>query len=330
MADSGKSVEASDALPAAEGSKEALSVEASDSLPAAEGSRESLIATAVKFLQNPKVQQSPMHQKRAFLERKGLTKEEIELSIQRSGILHDDSPSTGSPLVPPRVIEGKIYSRWAGTRDVLAVITMFTGITYAVHRLYQEFLKPWLYGVPSPHARQEAVESSVAVLQTSLQQTLEKVQATLDTVHETMVKQQEKFQMLSHDMTGRMMSDNLATSESSQFVRDIKAELSSIKGLLLNKDRFRPPPASIPVLPSWQLESLQSKQNSAVTQKSVSLEKEDMEKETVKEIEEYNLQEPQLKSNPEEYQQLTPESSFSEEVGMEYNSNSREKKRLQN
>ncbi|KAL3861829.1 hypothetical protein ACJMK2_007843 [Sinanodonta woodiana] len=311
MADSGKSVEASDVL------------------PPAEISREALIATAVKFLQNPKVQQSPMNQKKAFLERKGLTKEEIELSIQRSGTLQDENPSTESPPVPPRATESKLYLRWASARDVLAAITMVTGLTYAVHRLYQEFLKPWLFGVPSPRARQKAVESSVAALQISLQQTLEKVQTTLTSVQETMVKQQEHFEMLSHDVTGRMKSDNFSTSESNQYVRDIKAEVASIKGLLLNRRQFPPTPASTPVLPSWQLERLESMQKSTVTQELVSLEKEDKEEEAYTDKEQNQFHEPQLKSNPKELHQYSSESSISEEAEMEYNSNNGEKERLQ-
>jgi hypothetical protein len=42
-----------------------------DVLAESEGPRENLVVTAVKFLQNPKVKQSPLAQKKAFLESKG-------------------------------------------------------------------------------------------------------------------------------------------------------------------------------------------------------------------------------------------------------------------
>lgn len=68
-----------------------------------DGPREDMISTAVKFLQNPKVRKSPLHQKKAFLERKGLSKEEIEMAVQRSGVTEENivnTPSTQNTVTP--------------------------------------------------------------------------------------------------------------------------------------------------------------------------------------------------------------------------------------
>jgi peroxin-14 len=46
--------------------------------------REDVLASAVKFLQDPKVQSSPLARRIAFLESKGLTSEEIEQAMQRA------------------------------------------------------------------------------------------------------------------------------------------------------------------------------------------------------------------------------------------------------
>ena len=45
--------------------------------------REEQIQNAVKFLSHPKVRGSPVMYRRSFLEKKGLTKEEIDEAFQR-------------------------------------------------------------------------------------------------------------------------------------------------------------------------------------------------------------------------------------------------------
>lgn len=45
--------------------------------------REELVQNAVNFLQHPKVRGSPIIYRRSFLEKKGLTKEEIEEAFRR-------------------------------------------------------------------------------------------------------------------------------------------------------------------------------------------------------------------------------------------------------
>uniref|UniRef100_A0A8V0YXG1 Peroxisomal membrane protein PEX14 n=1 Tax=Gallus gallus TaxID=9031 RepID=A0A8V0YXG1_CHICK len=83
------------------------------SSPATENaaSREPLIVTAVKFLQNPRVRQSPIATRRAFLKKKGLTDEEIDLAFQQSGTSADEpqSPGPSSQLVPAQPAHPVVY-----------------------------------------------------------------------------------------------------------------------------------------------------------------------------------------------------------------------------
>ncbi|KAF9579818.1 bifunctional tryptophan synthase trp1, partial [Lunasporangiospora selenospora] len=60
-----------------------------------EPKREDIIASAVKFLQDPKVQTSTLGKKVAFLESKGLTSEEIEDAMQRA---NGTAPAAAAPL----------------------------------------------------------------------------------------------------------------------------------------------------------------------------------------------------------------------------------------
>ncbi|KAF9966785.1 peroxisomal membrane protein pex14 [Mortierella alpina] len=70
------------------------------------GKREDILASAVKFLQDPKVQASTLGKKVAFLESKGLTSEEIEEAMQRA---NGTAPSAGATaLVPATVQQGNM------------------------------------------------------------------------------------------------------------------------------------------------------------------------------------------------------------------------------
>ncbi|KAF9951520.1 peroxisomal membrane protein pex14 [Mortierella alpina] len=70
------------------------------------GKREDILASAVKFLQDPKVQASTLGKKVAFLESKGLTSEEIEEAMQRA---NGTAPAAGgAALVPAPVQQGNM------------------------------------------------------------------------------------------------------------------------------------------------------------------------------------------------------------------------------
>jgi hypothetical protein len=48
------------------------------------------VNTAVKFLLNPRVRRTTLHQKQNFLREKGLTPEEIDLACQKGGAYADE------------------------------------------------------------------------------------------------------------------------------------------------------------------------------------------------------------------------------------------------
>jgi len=56
--------------------------------------REELLSPAVDFLRSPKVQTSPLANKISFLEKKGLTNEEIQEAIKRANITQTSTPQT--------------------------------------------------------------------------------------------------------------------------------------------------------------------------------------------------------------------------------------------
>lgn len=222
-----------------------------------------MISTAIKFLQNPKVQQSPVSQRKAFLERKGLTKEEIELAIERSGI-PSDKPTQVYPPQPPGIqapIPGAVvpYQQSAppvGTlvkiRDVLHTIALIGGLSYAAYKFFKEYLLPWILGKPKTEDRLNKVENMVIELQKNIVETLSKIQLTLTSMQETMSTNQEKVQAISHEVYSQRSSTAMSNINESQFATEMKSELQTVKGLLLNRRQFPPTPSSSS-LPAWQL-----------------------------------------------------------------------------
>lgn len=68
-----------------------LSPSSSASTPAKQPIREDVVASCVSFLNHPKVKQAPLSQKMAFLQKKGLTNEEIQEALTRANSTSSDN-----------------------------------------------------------------------------------------------------------------------------------------------------------------------------------------------------------------------------------------------
>ncbi|KAJ8319819.1 hypothetical protein KUTeg_001406 [Tegillarca granosa] len=220
--------------------------------PAVEsGPREDLILTAIKFLQNPKVRQSPLSQRKLFLEKKGLTKAEIDAAVERSGIKEDDASRVYQSPVPLQP----------------GAVPLQPGA---------EFLSPYILGKPSHGDRLDRVEKTVNDLQSNVVETLAKISQTLGALQEMITQHQLKMESLSqqvytkqglgdqlHPRSNRS-DESLLRSQDHQLATEIKSELTSIKGLLLNRRQF-PPTPSTKSLPAWQLDSTNTSASSSTT-----------------------------------------------------------------
>ncbi|KAI2515002.1 PEX14 isoform 2, partial [Pan troglodytes] len=138
--------------------------------------REPLIATAVKFLQNSRVRQSPLATRRAFLKKKGLTDEEIDMAFQQSGTAADEPSSLGPatqvvPVQPPHLISqpySPAGSRW---RDYGALAIIMAGIAFGFHQLYKKYLLPLILGGREDRKQLERMEAGLSELSGSVAQT---------------------------------------------------------------------------------------------------------------------------------------------------------------
>ncbi|NWR45258.1 PEX14 protein, partial [Regulus satrapa] len=213
------------------------------------------IVTAVKFLQNPRVRQSPLASRRAFLKKKGLTDEEIDLAFQQSGTGTEEPPSPAPstqplPAQPPQpLVYSPPGSRW---RDYGALAIIMAGIAFGFHQLYKKYLLPLIMGGKEDRKQLQRIESNISEMSGSVTQTVTQLQTTLAAVQELLIQQQQKIQELTQELAASKATTSTNWILESQNINELKSEIYSLKGLLLNRRQF-PPSPSAPKIPSWQI-----------------------------------------------------------------------------
>uniref|UniRef100_A0A8C6GZY0 Peroxisomal membrane protein PEX14 n=1 Tax=Mus spicilegus TaxID=10103 RepID=A0A8C6GZY0_MUSSI len=215
------------------------------------------IATAVKFLQNSRVRQSPLATRRAFLKKKGLTDEEIDLAFQQSGTAADEPSPLGPatpvvPVQPPHLISQPYSPRGSRWRDYGALAIIMAGIAFGFHQLYKRYLLPLILGGREDRKQLERMAASLSELSGTVAQTVTQVQTTLASVQELLRQQQQKVQELAHELATAKATTSTNWILESQNINELKSEINSLKGLLLNRRQF-PPSPSAPKIPSWQI-----------------------------------------------------------------------------
>uniref|UniRef100_G3MT84 Peroxisomal membrane protein PEX14 n=1 Tax=Amblyomma maculatum TaxID=34609 RepID=G3MT84_AMBMU len=242
---------------AVEGSESTCSaaVQRATEVPDPKVPRENLIATAVSFLENPRVQGSPLSQKRAFLLKKGLTPEEIDAAIERARLWNVDtaqptallpSPPPPPPPPPPYLLQPE-YSFWSQASHFSSSVVIIGVACYGAYYVYKRYVEPYLKGWDSPRAKPDRlsqVQEQISALTEAIQQLREAVSSLESAVAE--------------DKLQRKPADAADTAKQDSAISELKSEVLSVKALLLSRSQFpstpkvTPPAASIP---AWQLSS---------------------------------------------------------------------------
>jgi len=205
--------------------------------------REHLIITAVNFLTNPNVQRSTLNQKQRFLRDKGLTETEIQMACERAGVFTGLKPP--SPPPNPQIhTETAVWKQpkplttlnWI--KEILSPVVVFSGFAYLVYKFYKKFIEPWLFGGDKKKAQK--IEEKVELLS---------------------VKVDTDLKVIGHDVA--RIRDEISQFDVRREMQNIKSDLDSIKGLLLNKKQFASPnlPVVPPSIPSWQLKARHDSEN---------------------------------------------------------------------
>merc|ERR1719220_1027641 len=216
-----------------------------------DGVRQDMVATAVRFLENDRVRASTDDMKRKFLLKKGLNEGEIREAFARvkpavqqpsahQAVAVHPQIGAGHPVVA--VSQSSFSSR---IRDMLNLLLLIGGASYGIRYLWKTYIAPWLFGPskPVPNPQAAVVETCQAVLGgvQQLQQAITSLQTSINS-------QAEKLERAVESRQGR--------HETTGDIGELKAEIQSVKGLLLSSRSFpQQPPVSAPAsLPAWQLQ----------------------------------------------------------------------------
>ncbi|KAG7189261.1 hypothetical protein KM043_008820 [Ampulex compressa] len=208
--------------------------------------RENLVKTAVQFLQNPKVSQSPVGHKQDFLKRKGLTDEEIRTAFKLASIdlTHDQnvlqsqrdytaipiSQSQMHPYLRMNVYQPTLLQK---VKEFFNATALIGATIYCVYWFYKKFIEPFLFG----RKKNNSITDSVSELDKTIQNSMKEV----------------KDSILKVEGDVQKLTQNQAIDPTiPQLVQELKQDLSSLKALLLSRKQFPSAPASIP---SWQLDA---------------------------------------------------------------------------
>merc|ERR1719266_3154848 len=216
-----------------------------------DGVRQDMVATAVRFLENDRVRASTDDMKRKFLLKKGLNEGEIREAFARvkpavqqpsahQAVAVHPQIGAGHPVVA--VSQSSFSSR---IRDMLNLLLLIGGASYGIRYLWKTYIAPWLFGPskPVPNPQAAVVETCQAVLGgvQQLQQAITSLQTSINS-------QAEKLERAVESRQGR--------HETTGDIGELKAEIQSVKGLLLSSRSFpqQPPVSAPPSLPAWQLQ----------------------------------------------------------------------------
>lgn len=230
-----------------------------------QGLRQHMVDEAAKFLINPKVASHAEDKKSAFLRKKGLSEEEILAAFSKAKA-YAPIVTGGNVTSSPEVLSGPVLpaypspgppSLWAKVRDVCNIILILAGASYGLHYIYQRYIGPWLTG-----RRQKTVEESMVELQQSVVSVLKEVQTTLSSLEQTLSAQTVHIQALNNKE---------GSQASTRQIEQLRNEVSSLKGLLINKRTFPSTPTLAPSIPSWQRSKAAEKPLEAAAESTVSV-----------------------------------------------------------
>ncbi|KAI1297147.1 Peroxisomal membrane protein PEX14 [Halotydeus destructor] len=209
--------------------------------------REDIINTAVHFLVNDRVKNSPLDQKRTFLLRKGLTSVEIDVAIDKAasgqlptvqyGQVNQFIPSSQPFLTNHPYGHIQSPTSWAIIKSVTPPMAFVAGVAYGLYLLYKNYVEPWLFGKR---------KHPLIVIQTSI----EKLTKSMDNLSYAL----NSVELNIKNHIDNELSQMKKNHHESASLNDIKSEVLSLKALLLNRKQFTAAPKIDATIPSWQLD----------------------------------------------------------------------------
>ncbi|KAJ3160116.1 peroxisomal membrane protein pex14 [Geranomyces michiganensis] len=234
------------------------------------GVREDIVASAVRFLSDPKVQESPLAKRVAFLESKGLSADEIEEAMSRTNGGTAVAASAVSQVATPVQYAPQQYPAYAPPpppaaytwKDYTLGAVGAVGAGYGVYSLVKKYLLPAL-SLPTASSLDASTQqisaqltSTTAVLDAVRAETGDVMKAldaqaanvndalkgmvdTLALLRENDEQRDDEMLSLRRDIDGikTLIPQMLDKSKEAQtaVISDLQAEIKSLKSLLLNR-----------------------------------------------------------------------------------------------
>jgi len=202
--------------------------------PGTSCSRRNLIETAARFLENARVQGSPLEMQKNFLLGKGLTEQEVSeaFSLAKPSPLLTGALSV-SQLESKVPLSSRVRDISARIRDVVNVLLLIGGFSYGLRYIWKRYISPWLFG--------EGIEVSAGEVNTS--HTLHNLLTAIHSLQEGITKLQNTIEHLQTE-----------TRKSESGHSDVRKDIQSLKSLLLASRSFPQNPTVSPAgVPAWQL-----------------------------------------------------------------------------
>ncbi|KAF4037210.1 PUB domain-containing protein [Phytophthora infestans] len=226
--------------------------------------REEMVENGLKFLQHPNVQSTPLSERVSFLEGKGMTKEEIQEAIERhqnGGTATTTTQSvqppgqqqqqftTAAPMMmtaaapmqmmqrrpkyPPYVRVLWTVSSLVGAASILTFLW-----NYAVQSGYISWLRPMpplLEAAKVKEEKEQEAKKDEALLAqlSSVSAAIQKQTAELAKLSSSLDEKERDMQ--SKTLLTAQISSSLAEQGNAQSIAELKAEISTLKALLLSK-----------------------------------------------------------------------------------------------
>ncbi|UIZ25987.1 hypothetical protein KXD40_005989 [Peronospora effusa] len=226
--------------------------------------REDQVVSGLKFLQHPNVQSTPLSERVSFLEGKGMSKEEIQEAIKR----HENSDtraftdqSTTIQQQQQQMMTTPMMMRAADTPmhqmihrrgrypayvQVLWTVSSLVGaasiLTFLWNYAVQSGYIPWLRPMPCmlEAAKVQAEKEKEAKKDDALLAELTSVSAAIQKQTEELAKMSVSLDEKERDLHNKTLisaqiSSSLAQQGNAQSIAELKAEMSTLKALLLQK-----------------------------------------------------------------------------------------------
>ncbi|TDH74002.1 hypothetical protein CCR75_006877 [Bremia lactucae] len=220
--------------------------------------REELVENGLKFLQHPNVQSTPLSERVSFLEGKGMTKEEIQESIERhqkqgSGTtVAASAPNAAQQnyLAPPMMMNAAApmqmmhyQAKYPAYVRVLWTISSLVGaasiLTFLWNYAVQSGYIPWLRPVAPllEAAKVQKEKEQEAKKDEALLAELSSVSSAIQKQTEELTRISSSLEKKEHDVQSKLakVSKSLAEHGNARAIAELKAEVSTLKMLMFSK-----------------------------------------------------------------------------------------------